>query len=260
MKFTGGISGRIYGSPNFEEGDFVETTPIATGSIENGSVVVTKTGSRYFLSSEPPLKKAALGAKIKDSGPSSPTITLTAQRKKIEEGESTETPKATFSLFGMFGGGGDAAEKPAPAAKAPTKQLPKRSPTKPIPQAKKAAPAQEAKPAFGFFGGSATQQIPPAKKEPVKKAKPAPKPKPAPKAKSAPRKPAPKAKPASKAPAGVPQISRWKQNADGSVSGNISGSPAFRDGERVTTSPIVRGRYSSGEVVTTGSGSRYYLA
>jgi membrane-bound lytic murein transglycosylase len=61
------------------------------------------------------------------------------------------------------------------------------------------------------------------------------------------------------APNGVPTISGWKLNGDGSISGRISGSPNFKSGELITTSQIQKGRIESGEVVQTGSGSRYYL-
>ena len=64
---------------------------------------------------------------------------------------------------------------------------------------------------------------------------------------------------AASAPRGVPTISSWKQNRDGSISGFISGSPSFDDGESVTTSPI-KGEASDGAVVQTGSGSKYFLA
>lgn len=60
-------------------------------------------------------------------------------------------------------------------------------------------------------------------------------------------------------PSGVPTISGWKSTGDGSISGRISGSPSFRDGEQVTTSQIVQGRIESGSIVKTGSGSRYFL-
>ena len=62
------------------------------------------------------------------------------------------------------------------------------------------------------------------------------------------------------APSGVPTISGWRLTGDGSISGRISGSPNFRDGEQVTTSQIVQGRIETGSVVKTGSGSRYFLA
>ena len=61
-------------------------------------------------------------------------------------------------------------------------------------------------------------------------------------------------------PKGVPTISGWKLNGDGSISGRISGSPNFKQGELITTSQIQRGRIDSGSVVQTGSGSKYFLA
>jgi len=60
------------------------------------------------------------------------------------------------------------------------------------------------------------------------------------------------------APQGVPVISRWKQARDGSITGVISGSSSFRDGDPVTTSPIT-GKAVGGAVVTTKSGSKYFL-
>lgn len=63
----------------------------------------------------------------------------------------------------------------------------------------------------------------------------------------------------SSAPKGVPTISGWKLNGDGSISGRISGSPNFKNGELITTSQIQKGRIESGSVVQTGSGSRYFL-
>jgi hypothetical protein len=61
------------------------------------------------------------------------------------------------------------------------------------------------------------------------------------------------------APKGVPTIRRWRKNQNGTVSGRIYGSPNFADGEQVTTSPIAQGSLEKGEVVRTGSGSRYFL-
>ncbi len=57
------------------------------------------------------------------------------------------------------------------------------------------------------------------------------------------------------APRGVPVISKWKQARDGSITGVISGSSAFSDGDPVTTSPI-KGKAVGGTVVSTKSGSR----
>ena len=70
---------------------------------------------------------------------------------------------------------------------------------------------------------------------------------------AAPSTPASKAKPA---PRGVPTISKWRENRDGSISGFISGSAAFVDGDAITTSAIAKGEVVGGNVVQTGSGSR----
>ena len=59
------------------------------------------------------------------------------------------------------------------------------------------------------------------------------------------------------APRGVPILSRWRQNRDGSISGFISGSSAFDDGDAITTSAIAKGEVVGGNIVETGSGSRY---
>jgi len=61
------------------------------------------------------------------------------------------------------------------------------------------------------------------------------------------------------APKGVPTINRWKKLRDGSVTGLISNSPVFEDGERITTSPIDKGDFEKGQVVVTASGSKYFL-
>jgi len=63
-------------------------------------------------------------------------------------------------------------------------------------------------------------------------------------------------KPSSKAPLGVPTISKWKQNSDGSISGFIAGSNAFSNGETITTSPIRTKNPESETVVVTTSGSK----
>lgn len=60
----------------------------------------------------------------------------------------------------------------------------------------------------------------------------------------------------SKAPGGIPTLSKWKQNADGSVTGLISGSKAFRNNESVTTSPIKSKSLSPDSLVVTVSGSK----
>lgn len=73
------------------------------------------------------------------------------------------------------------------------------------------------------------------------------------------KKQQPKQNKAPSAPRGVPTLSNWKLKGDGSITGRISGSPNFKNGELVTTSEIVSGRIDSGSVVQTGSGSKYFL-
>ena len=43
------------------------------------------------------------------------------------------------------------------------------------------------------------------------------------------------------------------------MTGFITGSKAFEEGERVTTSKIESGEFESGSVVMTSSGSKYFL-
>lgn len=64
-------------------------------------------------------------------------------------------------------------------------------------------------------------------------------------------------------PKGVPVLSKWKKTSRGTevtVTGRISGSPLYKDGDEVTTSSIAAGEIKSGNVVQTTSGSKYYLA
>jgi len=201
--FPGGVSGRIYGSSNFEDGDFVETSPISQGNVENGSVVATKSKSRYFLSAETAVKKSNIFAAFKDLAGAQPgaTITLTKERRERESKAAIKAvekakPRPTFSLFGLGSVGVDEGSPPKQQA---VKPAPKKN-------AGKKAPAQKS------------------------------------------------------APKGVPTVSRWKMNSDGSISGIITGSINFDEGEQVTTSMITSGRIDQGEVVTTGSGSRYFLS
>jgi hypothetical protein len=56
-------------------------------------------------------------------------------------------------------------------------------------------------------------------------------------------------------PKGIPVLSKWRKNLDGSVSGIISGSKTFADGEAITTSPL-KGEPVAGSVAVTQTGSR----
>jgi len=58
---------------------------------------------------------------------------------------------------------------------------------------------------------------------------------------------------------GIPVLTNWKQEADGSLTGSISNSKVFRVGQKITTSPVRKGA-KAGSVVTTSSGSKYRLS
>jgi hypothetical protein len=62
------------------------------------------------------------------------------------------------------------------------------------------------------------------------------------------------------APEGVPTLTDWQVNDDGSLTGYVYGSDKIGDGNLVTTSPIANGKQKQYEVVTTLSGSLYWLA
>jgi len=59
-------------------------------------------------------------------------------------------------------------------------------------------------------------------------------------------------------PEGVPALFEWHQDEWGCIAGRVRGSFQFREGAKVKTSPVVFGA-SGGTVVTTASGSRYFL-
>ena len=155
---------------------------------------------------------------------------------------------------------------PAPVRRVPTIRLPqpkKKAPTVTIPKAEKAAAATSAEDApspksrptfslFGFGGGAASESNDEssATTATAATAKTSPSPVINKAAASAPK---------ATAPRGVPTISKWKFDAsDNTISGLISGSNAFKNGEPVTTSAIV-GEAASNSVVRTKSGSRYFL-
>jgi hypothetical protein len=61
-----------------------------------------------------------------------------------------------------------------------------------------------------------------------------------------------------KAPKGVSVLKGWKANANNEIQGNVYSSASFRDGEKITTSPV-KGRLQSGSLVISKSGSKYWL-
>lgn len=69
-----------------------------------------------------------------------------------------------------------------------------------------------------------------------------------------------KAKGKGRAPPGVPSIIKWKREPNGSITGLIYDSPSFRNGSKITTSKLAAGQTPApGELVVTGSGSKYFL-
>ena len=60
------MAGLIYGSWNAEDGDYIETSPIKSGTLESGQVVTTQSGSRYFLSPDEKEKAANSLAAFQD--------------------------------------------------------------------------------------------------------------------------------------------------------------------------------------------------
>jgi len=63
------------------------------------------------------------------------------------------------------------------------------------------------------------------------------------------------------APKGVPVLSFWRKNLlSSTITGRVSGSSMFTDGEEITTSSIAEGEIKAGNVVRTSSGSKYFLS
>ena len=102
VRKDGGILGLIYGSPNADDGDYIETSPIVKGVIDNCSVVSTQSGSRYFLSPSPPddvLDTLNAFRYELTSGFRQGTITLT----KGGDDKKKSLSRSSFSLFNLFG-------------------------------------------------------------------------------------------------------------------------------------------------------------
>ena len=72
------------------------------------------------------------------------------------------------------------------------------------------------------------------------------------------KKASPKPRVLSSSPRGVPTLSKWRQNRNGSISAYIFGSSNFSEGETITTSQITTDAVP-GAVVETSSGSKYFL-
>jgi hypothetical protein len=222
---NGVVSGQIFGSPNFKDGERIETSPIAIGDFANGSVVITASGSKYFLSGQTPRELLAAST----PRPGAPPVAKPPPRPSL---------------------------KIQPPPKAPANKFPTKAPRKSLPETAK-------RPTFSLsalMGGSNEMTPKGTAQQSGTRSVPKAAPKPSPQKTSAIQQPA-RVLPKKTAPKGVPTISRWKQNRDKTITGVITGSPAFEEGERITTSPITGGMVTTGEViVTTTSGSRYFLS
>jgi hypothetical protein len=189
----GGVSGTIFGSLNADDGDYIETSSIAEGIIENGYVVQTASGSRYFLSSDKAANTNNVFDTLKSMANARPRGTITISKDKLIKEKKTDkrveealeildkgSPRSTFSLLDLGLGFRETD-------------------------------------LVSFFGGG------------------------------------------NKAPEGVPKLSKWSTNEDGTITGIITGSPSMDDGEYITTSPIASGEKKRGITITTQSGSKYFL-
>jgi hypothetical protein len=184
---TGGIAGLVFSSQYADDGDYIETSPIASDAseIDSGYVVKTTSGSRYFLSPDKGEKEANTISAFKDLAAArrGGTITITKETRETRAEEAMTKlekakPRSTFSLMDLFG--------------------------------------------------------------PKDKKQPAP-------------------RPSNGAPSGVPTLSSWSSNDDGTITGVIYGSKYIDDGDLVTTSPIAKGTKKKFQTVTTVSGSLYFL-
>jgi len=123
-----------------------------------------------------------------------------------------------------------------------------------------------------LFGGAAIREKTPTVQKPSTAKSPAPKPRATfslfgmsggrtPTKTQLTRKPARRMnKPSTATPSGIPMVMNWKQNFDGSISGVVTGSDDFAEGERIITSPIRKGEVvQSKSTVTTINGTKYFL-
>ncbi|KAL3914825.1 MAG: hypothetical protein SGILL_005936 [Bacillariaceae sp.] len=128
VRDDGGIAGLLYGSFNAEDGDYVETSTVAKGQLENGHIVETSSGSRYFLSSESAdnISTRLMNTFKSLSGGNRETGTITINQKRhdkeqdrtnaasaIESLESAK-PRTTFSLLNLLKSSSEPKEQDLP--------------------------------------------------------------------------------------------------------------------------------------------------
>ena len=272
---NGGIEGRITGSPNFRENEKVETSPIAKGNIQEFSVVTTGSGSKYFLGDAKSAGGGSEGGGLLDGlfgGRVSPQIVPAPAPAP----KSTRMPKAPLPQFDNSAADALKERLAKAAEEREAKQLAKEEKRAEMERAKKAKRAEldrkrEEATKIAEERRQASAQAAEEKRQRVaaqNAAVTASKLK-----KAAPQKAAPssptfqlfpsKSSEETKAPPSkgdLPTINSWKVASDGGISGKITGSDDFRDGEKISTSPIAtRGSFKDGMTVVTTSGSKYRL-
>jgi len=235
----GSISGFIKGSFSFGEGEAVTTSPVR-GNVAGGTVVVTASGSNYFLEPQGAVSTASSADNERDERAKQAAAAAEARKQQAAEAEAQRAAAAQARRE-------EAEAKRLAAAQERQRQEEERKAAAQIKreelEAKRAEAAlKKAKPGqtisiFGLFRSETKDSSPP---------------------KASTTKPQTGQKVLQKAPRGVPTISNWERNRDGSISGFIKGSFSFGEGEAVTTSPV-RGNVAGGTVVETASGSKYFL-
>ena len=209
------------------------TLTLKAQAIEKKLPVKPAPAFSFFKQASPPEPAPAVPSPVPVRKPS-PTLSLFKAKETpppkppvVAEAKKSVQGSGTFSLFG----GGPKAVAPAPKAPVAVeeKKVVQRSGT------------------FSLFSAPGTRTI--AKAPAVEKKAVAPK---GTIAIAPPKKAAPVV------PDNIPVIGKFKQNADGSITGIVRNSKTFRTGTEITTSPVPRGA-KAGTVVKTSSGSKYRL-
>jgi len=111
---SGGIAGLLYNCTRANDGDYVETSPIASGIVASGQVVVTASGSQYFLSPLEDDRNSNIVAAFQDMSTAVPgsTITLSnelgrrnlgASEGFVDSASRRPRRRSTYSLFSLMG-------------------------------------------------------------------------------------------------------------------------------------------------------------
>lgn len=253
----GSITGFISGSNAFSEGESITTSPI-TGSAKDGAVVKTVSGSKYFLS---PISSKETEVDAKAKAQEEKQRLVDERKREVEERKAAarvaaeakkrdlEAKRAAAAELkqrqleekraAVAARQKEAEERRAALAAAADAEKKRAMSRRSALGKQKAAEAKLGNAKAGatislgsFFGGGKEDEAEPTPRRALQ------------------------TKP--KGPVGVPSISKWKENRDGSITGFISGSSSYKDGESITTSPL-SGKAVGGKVAVTRSGSRYFL-